>query len=149
MTLVVVAAIPVSPRPSILGLSTIIILIESASRDSTEHQRQHVWGVLCVPQTSTSLMMDRMSVVTSKGSTTGKCQKHHLQSIAFMIKMALSSSSIEAEAMFVAKHNIASNHATKLLMFPDSEIAQHFSCSRTKSTVIVNPHFLTKPKQHD
>ena len=67
-----------------------------------------------------------------------------------------SSSSVEAEArwaMFVAKHNLAflgSDHATKLFpkMFPDSEIAKQFACSRTKSTAIVKtalaPYFLDK-----
>ena len=56
-----------------------------------------------------------------------------------------SSSSVEAEAhwaMSVAKHNLAllsSDHATKLFLkiFPDSEIAKQFACSRTKLTAII------------
>ena len=48
-------------------------------------------------------------------------------------------------AMFLAKHNIAflaSDHATKLFpkMFPDSEIAEQFSCGRTKSNAIIKRH---------
>ena len=80
--------------------------------------------------------------------------KHHREmaqassssrTITFMFKVPSNSSSIEVEArwtMFVAKHNLAfltSDHATKLFpkMFPDSEIAKQFSCSRTKSTAII------------
>ena len=67
---------------------------------------------------------------------------------------------IEAEtrwSTFVAKHNIAflaSDHATKLFrkMFPDSEIAKKFSCSRTKTTAIVKgalaPHFTKKTTEN-
>ena len=48
-------------------------------------------------------------------------------------------------------HNIpfqASDHATKLFrrMFPDSEVAQKFSCGQTKTTAIIKealaPHYL-------
>ena len=45
-------------------------------------------------------------------------------------------------ATFIAEHNIAflvADHLTKLtmMMFPDSKIAQDFSCSRTKTTAVV------------
>ena len=73
--------------------------------------------------------------------------------IASLFRPQRSDQAIEAEvrwATFVAKHNIsflASDHATKLFskIFPDSAIAKRFSCSRTKTTAIVNkalaPHF--------
>ena len=63
---------------------------------------------------------------------------------------------IEAEtrwSTFVAKHNIAflaSDHATKLFrkMFPDSEIAKKFSCSRTIVKGALAPHFTKKTTEN-
>ena len=63
---------------------------------------------------------------------------------------------IEAETLwskFIAMHNIpfqASDHATKLFhrMFPDSEVAQKFSCGHAKTAAIIKealgPHYLEK-----
>ena len=75
-------------------------------------------------------------------------------SVANFFKPQTSLNVIEAEArwsLFVAKHNLSfmtSDHANKLFvkMFPNSEIARKFKCSRTKTTAIVKgalaPYFL-------
>lgn len=64
------------------------------------------------------------------------------RSVTSFFRPTVSQGVIRAEALwvtFVAEHNLAfntSDHATKLFskMFPDSEMAQKFSCGRTKTT---------------
>ena len=63
---------------------------------------------------------------------------------------------VKAESLwskFVSKHNLpiqSSDHATKFLrrMFPDSQIANKFSCGNNETAAIVKealaPHYLTK-----
>ena len=52
--------------------------------------------------------------------------------------------------MFFAKYNVAflaSDHASKRFkqMFPDSNIARNFVCTRKKATaIVVAPHYTTK-----
>ena len=75
------------------------------------------------------------------------------QSVSSIFKAKANPLVIEAEAAFVAKHNLAflsSDHATVLFkkMFPNSDIAKKFSCGRTKTTSIIKsalvPHFHKK-----
>ncbi len=79
--------------------------------------------------------------------------KHHIEmaaassssmSMAPFCRPQTSLKFIEAETLwskFIAMHNIpfqASDHATKLFhrMFPDSEVAQKFSCGHAKTAAI-------------